>query len=549
MRTDCSSPRERSEVTPATVNAANVDGAVVDAPAVGSLGAGALPAGTLGRGPGGRVLEWTRLVVLGAAVLVGLLVAGCDQAGGPGSEPRVAAEGPTRLDSAAVSFSPMPTGTSLPDPAEVGPGVGIVRPGEDEDTGGGGPTSRDGPGEAGQSPYGCYLLSRSFRGPPRARSIYLHFPEPLIDQAATQTTQTTYRVGIEEGDGSPKWVRSAHCVVPATERAEELARDQVLESGETEELRREVATSGAATSGAVSSGPVPGATTSGTTCVTITETVLDFCVDTGGEGGCFPPEHLGDPNCTCHYETVQRTRCFSGGGGGGGSDDPFPEDGGGGGGSGDGGDDGADQLCPTPNPPPGADCIAQNPCERDDPPEYCAPPEREEPKKVPKVKDFDVAVDTVKIDNLPDCDDPQDVDNLGDSDLEPIAWKDYCESSMPNQTQRKRIEDALDRIQERGKVCAKLARRGQSYLEKGLILIDPEAQRAGGHGYEGLVIIWQAYVNRYYGDRTKEDDGWARDGNLDSILAHEFDHVVMDEGHIDETQRTKHTEQCSNIDY
>lgn len=98
-------------------------------------------------------------------------------------------------------------------------------------------------------------------------------------------------------------------------------------------------------------------------------------------------------------------------------------------------------------------------------------------------------------------------------------------------------------------MCAKIAQRARSYLNNDLIYLDPEAQRAGGHGYEGLVIIWEAYADRFSGGTTKEDAGYARDGSLQSILVHEFDHAMGEEGHLSETYRTSHQEQCSNITY
>jgi hypothetical protein len=157
-------------------------------------------------------------------------------------------------------------------------------------------------------------------------------------------------------------------------------------------------------------------------------------------------------------------------------------------------------------------------------------------------------VDTVKIENLPDCSDPQGANELGNSDIQPDAWRDYCESSLPNATQKQRIEDALDRIEQRGQACARIAQRARLYLNNNLIYLDPTPNRASGWGHEGLVIIWDDYADRYYDDRTRKDDGWANDGNLDSILAHEFDHV-RGEDHLDGTHRTEHTEQCSNIDF
>jgi len=80
-----------------------------------------------------------------------------------------------------------------------------------------------------------------------------------------------------------------------------------------------------------------------------------------------------DGNTGCWTSDVEYVTICSeegGGGGGGGAGSPYPGGGGGGGGTGTGGD-GEDELCSSPNPPPGSDCIPTNPCERADPPDYC----------------------------------------------------------------------------------------------------------------------------------------------------------------------------------
>jgi len=172
-------------------------------------------------------------------------------------------------------------------------------------------------------------------------------------------------------------------------------------------------------------------------------------------------------------------------------------------------------------------------------------PERE--KKIPQIQDFSPA-DTIKIDELPDCrsGSPNDLKHPED---EEEMWRDYCESSLPNSEQKQHIKTALQRIKNHGKECAQIAQRARTYLSKDLIYLDPTANRASGHGNKGLVIIWEAFADSFRGNYTKEDEGYARDGNLQSILVHEFDHVLGEKSHLPGTFRTSHVEQCSNITF
>jgi len=126
-------------------------------------------------------------------------------------------------DSAALSYSHMPTGTSLPAPDEIPLEQKIIGPGEDR-TPGVKTSPRSEP-----SPYGCYLASRPYTDAVRFRSIYLRFPKAIIQSAGTATQRVVYRVlrtegRTREGEG----VRFAHCTIPETEAAYSLALQQVL---------------------------------------------------------------------------------------------------------------------------------------------------------------------------------------------------------------------------------------------------------------------------------------------------------------------------------
>jgi len=126
-------------------------------------------------------------------------------------------------DSAALSYSHMPTGTSLPAPGEIPLEQKIIGPGEDRS-----PGVKTSP-RSEPSPYGCYLASRPYTDAVRFRSIYLRFPKAIIQSAGTATQRVVYRVlrtegRTREGEG----VRFAHCTIPETEAAYSLALQQVL---------------------------------------------------------------------------------------------------------------------------------------------------------------------------------------------------------------------------------------------------------------------------------------------------------------------------------
>jgi len=469
-----------------------------------------------------------RLKAVFFAVLAALLAGSCDPAVGPEStEPDPEAALP---DSASVSFSPMPTGTSLPDPGEAGPGAGIVRPGEDEDTGGGGPATQAENEAAAASPYGCYLASRPYSEAVRFRSVYLRFPRKLVEAAGDETERFTYELrAVREAQPDTADVRYAHCIIPEAEGARTITRTQIVEAGKKDAALAATKEAASETSAARAES-VGGATTSDDCGTVVFIKRVCTWADCTKQIQIISPSDCGGGSGGGGSESGGGDSGDSGGGGGtggeagdsgNGGDNAFPGDSGGSGGG------GGSETCTKINPEPGSDC---------------APPEPA-PKEIPQIQDFNPAVDTVKIGNLPDCDDPQGASKLDDSDIKPDAWGDYCESSLPNAKQEQRIEDAIDRIEKRGDMCAQIANRARSYLEKNLIYFDPKPQRAGGHGYEGLVIIWEDYVDRYHSGRTKKDDGWAREGSLQSILVHEFDHAMGEKGHLNGTYRTSHQKQ------
>lgn len=274
-------------------------------------------------------------------LLVGLFAGACDQMTGSSLGD---VEGPPEVDSAALSYSHMPTGTSLPSPGEVPLTNGIIgaegetpRPKNDS-------PKTDSSGV--ESPYGCYLASRPYTDSTRIRSVYLYFPAEMVEAAEGKTKSFVLQMSVAWRGGEAD-ARYARCVVPEVSGAREVATGQLLRAGE------EDAAWGVAGGGSKSA--------SAKGCIQIVYTATT-CV---GGGGSFPEEH-------CETETESFTVCGGGDGGGGdgGATDPWPDDDGGGGGSdGSGGDSGED--CTALNPEPGSECEPTDPCESDDPPSYC----------------------------------------------------------------------------------------------------------------------------------------------------------------------------------
>jgi predicted chitinase len=262
-------------------------------------------------------------------------------------------------DSAALSYSHMPMGTSLPAPGAVPIQQKIVKrsaarsPGAKK-------TARSEP-----SPYGCYLASRPYTEEVRFRSIYLRFPERIVEAAGEETEPLIFRLdAVRKGRADTTGVRYAHCVVPKAAGAKSIATKQVVRNGEKRAVREALqSVSRHSKAKRDDCGYMK---------------IVRFC-DSGG----------------CNIENIVFVDCepSSGGGGsggdtggssggssGGGSDDrcdSYPCEGSGpsgGGEFGDSGDDGQDceQIV---NPLPGSSCAPAeqevNPCESDNPPEWC----------------------------------------------------------------------------------------------------------------------------------------------------------------------------------
>jgi hypothetical protein len=180
-----------------------------------------------------------------------------------------------------------------------------------------------------------------------SRSIYLYFPEEIVEAAGTETKRTVYQIGKSAQN---KWIRYASCVIPDASGARSLAQEQIVRAGEKKALQETISDSSGTS--AAKKGPTS------KSCITFQKVELDYCV--------------GGPCCSetyCSYDVSYVTVCGGGGDGdGGGSEDPYP--GGGGGGSDPpGGGDG--ENCQQRLPEPGSECEPTDPCESDDPPSYC----------------------------------------------------------------------------------------------------------------------------------------------------------------------------------
>lgn len=278
-----------------------------------------------------RPFSLNTVSLLGVILLV-FVVAGCDHTMSALDEEDSRSSGPVLADSLDLSLNPMPTGAKL------------LAPGE--------PAPKD---NARASAYGCYLASRPYSDEVAFHSKYLHFPESVVEEAGTDTRRVEHRVqvGIDENNAS-EGVRYMHCVIPDSNQAADLAREQILDIG-LEQATREVMDESEASQ-------------SKSTCfMQIDYTTICWGNDTGSD---------------CKQETHVDIICHEGGGSGGSNGDggdsggapPWPDDPDGG--TGGGGSDG--DTCTELIPEPGSDCEPIDPCESDNPPFYCEPDEEED---------------------------------------------------------------------------------------------------------------------------------------------------------------------------
>ena len=285
-----------------------------------------------------RPFSLNTVSLLGVILLV-FMVTGCDHTMSALDEEDSRSSGPVLADSLDLSLNPMPTGATL------------LAPGE--------PAPKD---NARASAYGCYLASRPYSDEVAFHSKYLHFPESVVEEAGTDTRQVAWsREARLEANASTDavGVRYMNCVIPDTDEAEQLAREQILEAGFEDATYEAVQDNEAS---------------SKTTCEMIT--VVEVTCAGPSDG----------PLETCTFEENTYLFCHGGDGPGSGPGDfPDPGDGPGGGDPGDG-DPGEGNECTIDNPDPGSDCEPLDPCDGSNPPEACD--EDEEPC-VPSLSDLE----------------------------------------------------------------------------------------------------------------------------------------------------------------
>jgi hypothetical protein len=208
-------------------------------------------------------------------------------------------------------------------------------------------------GPDGASAYDCYLASRPYRDDVSFRSVYLHFPDALVEAAGGAVDSLVYRLKTPlpssgaTGASDSIAVRFAHCIIPQAPGARDLTEEQLLQPGSADAAQALLADM---TPEQASSSPA-------TAKQCKLELVWEICIGT----------------IECYYEYT--TSCPDSGGG---SSGDTGGDSGGSGGAWDGGDDtgggsghyddgsgGSDECANQQLPTPGSDCAPPEPV--DDP--------------------------------------------------------------------------------------------------------------------------------------------------------------------------------------
>lgn len=146
-------------------------------------------------------------------------------------------------------------------------------------------------------------------------------------------------------------------------------------------------------------------------------------------------------------------------------------------------------------------------------------------------------------DPTPDCSQPQ-----------TIPWKiAYCARTLPNPTQKTRLEDAISNIRGRGGSCVAIADTAAARLSAGQIQFYPTTPGVdGGYGRTDIGIIMDVlWVTSYHSTPTAGETDLS--GNpirrsLEQTLVHETEHV-MGESHTDGERgfRTPNSGICSGF--
>lgn len=151
------------------------------------------------------------------------------------------------------------------------------------------------------------------------------------------------------------------------------------------------------------------------------------------------------------------------------------------------------------------------------------------------------------------------------------AYKAYCAGHTPNATELDLIRAALDRMRQIGGICTALAFIGDALIAHTTLHIFPQGSYGisghapvggGSSGVNSWAIISQDFINVGYDAdhflwfQNKRalggNDLWYK-ATLQTVLAHELDHLNNVNGHIYENGVenilvTTHTRQCSDVD-
>lgn len=205
-----------------------------------------------------RLSQSTPVLVGALLLLAGFFVGACDLV--TGSSQDLGSESESSVPAnATLAHSPMPKRTSLPSPEEVPLKNGTVQAYRESQKSPEGIPQKSDSSSTVESPYGCYLASRPYTNAVRFRSVYLYFPESMVEAAENETKRVILSVQAASAVDSAAvadnlgeamerrektGVRYATCVLPAAAGAESLANEQLLRAGEKKAALNAVETAG-----------------------------------------------------------------------------------------------------------------------------------------------------------------------------------------------------------------------------------------------------------------------------------------------------------------
>jgi hypothetical protein len=125
----------------------------------------------------------------------------------------------------------------------------------------------------------------------------------------------------------------------------------------------------------------------------------------------------------------------------------------------------------------------------------------------------------------------------------------YCRSTDSRDWAREHIEVALQRIRDRGGICAEIADQGEYMLNAGRIRTYTTqttngVMDAGGYANkgDGVVLLSDSWILRY----TYAHTGETPPRNLDHAIVHELDHMVG-LAHLADVRETPNSRHCSGV--